>query len=197
MKKQFIFLLTLLYSVVLFGQDYEDLYLLEADSTWLKEVIKFPLGFAQEINFQGYEDLRFAKNWSKPEGEEFFTYAFVWNINLTKTPTVEIIESNMKLYYDGLMSAVNKEKDFVVPKTEVEFNQIKNNSKLLAFVGEINVHDSFFTRKIITLNVTVETTYCEEQNKYIMLFRISTVNFENKIWDKLNAIKLVDNYCEK
>ena len=195
--KQLITVIALLHSVVLFSQEHEDLYILEADSTWLKEVIKFPLGFAQEINYEGYEDLRFAKYWSKPEGSEFFTYVFVWNINLVEAPSVEMIETNMKLYYDGLMKAVNKDKDFDVPKTVVAFDQLENDSKLPKFRGIMKVYDSFFTKKIINLNVTVETIYCKEQKKYVLLFRVSTLDFKDAVWNKLNTVKLVDSHCDK
>ena len=192
--KYIIITIALLYSIVLFGQEKEELYILEADSTWLKEIIKFPLGFAQDINYEGYEDLRFAKDWRNAEGSEFFTYAFVWNVNLTEVPTVDMIETNMKLYYDGLMGAVNSDKDFVVPETIVAFHQLDSESKLLCFRGEIQTYDSFSSKKVINLNVSVETTYCKDQGKYLMLFRVSALDFENVIWDTLNSIKLSENY---
>ncbi|BAO77311.1 hypothetical protein [Winogradskyella sp. PG-2] len=197
MMKHIIIIITLFYTVVLFGQEHEELYMLNADSTWLKEVIKFPLSFAQDINYEGYEDLRFAKNWSKPEGTEFFTYAFVWNINLKDMPTIEMIETNMKLYYDGLMEAVNKERGFVVPKTQVEFKKLENKSESPGFRGKMKVHDSFFTREIIDLYVTIETSYCSEQDKYLMFFRISSLDFKNEIWNELNTISLASDICNK
>ncbi|WP_299113643.1 hypothetical protein [uncultured Winogradskyella sp.] len=195
--KQLIIIIALLHSVVLLSQENENLYILKADSTWLKEVIKFPLEFAEDIDFEGYEDLRFAKNWSNPESSEFFTYAFVWNVNLSSSPTLELVTTNMKLYYDGLMTAVNKDKNFEIPKTIVDFQEIKETSELPVFNGEMKVYDAFFTKDIIELNVTVKITYCKEQNKYVLLFRISTLDYQNKIWNKLNAIKLADNHCEK
>jgi hypothetical protein len=155
------------------------------------------LSFAQEIEYEGYEDLRFAKNWSKPEGKEFFTYAFVWNINLNERPSVAMIETNMKLYYDGLMSTINKEKDFIIPKTKVEFNQLESDIDSPIFEGKIQVHDSFFTKKTIELNITVETSYCKNQDKYLMLFRVSTLDFEHVIWDELNNVSLASDICEK
>lgn len=197
MMKYIITTIAFLYSMLFFGQEHENLYVLEADSTWLKEIIKFPLSFAQDINYEGYEDLRFAKNWSKPEGTEFFTYAYVWNINLKEAPTVAMIETNMKLYYDGLMGAVNKEKDFIVPKTKVEFNELESDSELPEFKGKMQVHDSFFTRKTIELNVLVKTTYCKDQEKYLMLFRVSTLDFDDAIWNQLNAVSLTLDVCEK
>ncbi|EDP70821.1 hypothetical protein FBALC1_08678 [Flavobacteriales bacterium ALC-1] len=186
----------LLYSVVVFAQDEKGLDILEADSTWLKEIIKFPLSFAQDINYKGYEDLRFAKNWSKPEGSEFFTYAFVWNINLTEMPTKIMLEANMKLYYDGLMTAVNKDANLAVPESIMNFKEkATTNKSLPAFTGEMKVYDSFFTKKVITLFADVETIYCKAQNKYLILFRVSSLDFENSIWKKLLNVTLIKNAC--
>lgn len=197
MKKEITIAMLLLCSVLAFAQDEKDLDILEADSTWLKEIIKFPLSFAQDINYKGYEDLRFAKDWSKPEGSEFFTYAFVWNINLIEMPTINMLEDNMKLYYDGLMAAVNKDENFTIPESVIHFSKKENiNKKLPYFIGEMKVYDSFFTKKIITLFANVETIYCKEQNKYLMLFRISSLNFENSIWKKLQDVTLIETACE-
>ena len=197
MKKQLLLLIfTIGLSINTYAQENEELHILEADSTWLKEIIKFPLGFAQDINYIGYEDLRFAEDWSNFEGLEFFTYAFVWNINLTDVPTVSMIETNMKLYYDGLMTAVNKDNDFTIPNTIVDFNQIENNSEMFVFKGIIQVYDSFFTKEVISLYVDIETTYCKDQNKYLMLFKVSTLSFENIIWEKLQDVTLSLNACE-
>ncbi|MBC3846378.1 hypothetical protein H8K90_08305 [Winogradskyella echinorum] len=197
MKNIIIIVMLLLHSVVAFSQDENRLEILEADSTWLKEIIKFPLSFAEDIKYKGYEDLRFAKNWSQPEGTEFFTYAFVWNINLSDKPTVEMIESNTKLYYDGLMSAVNKDKDLTIPKSVTTFNLIDDiDEKLPFFSGEMKVYDSFFTKKVITLFARVESIYCEKQNKYLLLFRVSSLEFNKDIWNVLNNITLSGDACE-
>jgi hypothetical protein len=194
-KKTITILTLILFSNVTFSQDEKDLDILVADSTWLKEIIKFPLNFAPEIDYQGYEDLRFAKNWSKPEGTEFWTYAFVWNINLNSPPNKEILESNLKLYYDGLMTAVNKDKDFTIPNSIVKIDEVKD--KVLNFRGTMQIYDSFFTEEVVNLNIDIETTFCEEQNKYVMLFRVSSLDFENSIWRTLKDVKLIKNHCEK
>ncbi|WP_339614636.1 hypothetical protein [uncultured Winogradskyella sp.] len=180
-----------------FAQENEEMYLLESDNTWLKEIIKFPFGFAQDIDFEGYEDLRFAKDWSKPNSSEFFTYAFVWNINLKKIPTIDIVTSNIKLYYDGLMAAVNKDSEFTVPKTIVKFSLNKKKSELPGFRGVMQIYDSFFTEKVIDLYVTVVTLYCETRKDYLLFFKVSSKSYENEVWKKLNTVKLKANYCKR
>ncbi len=197
MKKQLLlFVLTIGLCINAYAQENEELDILEADSTWLKEIIKFPFGFAPEINLKGYEDLRFAKDWSKPERQEFFTYAFVWNTNLTEAPTVNMLESNMRLYYDGLMTAVNKDKDFTIPKSTILFVKSEENNDEARFVGKMKVYDSFFTKKTITLHVKVDSFYCESQKRYLVFFRVSSKAFENSIWDKLKTVKLSSDACD-
>jgi len=197
MKKQLLlFVFTIVLCINAYAQENEELYILEADSTWLKEIIKFPFGFAPEINLKGYEDLRFAKDWSKPEGQEFFTYAFAWNTNLTEAPTVHMLETNMRLYYDGLMTAVNKDKGFTIPRSTILFVKSDENNEEPRFVGEMKVYDSFFTKKTITLHVKVDTFYCEAQKRYLVFFKVSSKAFEHSIWNKLKTVKLNLEACE-
>ncbi|WP_439152376.1 hypothetical protein [Winogradskyella sp.] len=51
--KKIITVLIVALSVINTSIAQEELHILEADSSWLKEIITLPLGFAQEINFEG------------------------------------------------------------------------------------------------------------------------------------------------
>ncbi|WP_299525380.1 hypothetical protein [Winogradskyella sp.] len=195
MKQLFAFLV-LLYSIASFAQDHNELEILEADSTWTKEFIKFPLSFAPDIDYEGYEDIRFAQNWKKPSSSEFFTYAFVWNINLEEVPTVEMLNEYMALYYDGLMTLVNKDKDVIVPHSKIQFEKENNNAELSIFKGQMDVYDAFFTQEVISLYAKVEAYYCKNQHKYVLLFRIATKSFDDAVWEKLKKVKLVANFCK-
>lgn len=196
MKKLIILSIYTCYVLIGFAQEKSDLYILEADSTWLKEVIKFPLGFAPEINYNGYEDLRFAKDWRNADGNEFFTYAFVWNVNLKEIPSSEDLKYQMTLYYDGLMTAVNKDKDFDVPDTQIKIEKVTNEINSSRFLAEIKVYDAFVTKKTITLFATVEPIFCHKSSDFLLLFRVSTLNYTSEIWKDLNAVKLKEGYCE-
>ena len=69
-------LLFLINAVDFYGQEHETV--LGAPENWQSEIIPFPLGFAQEIDLVGFEDLRFAPGWNDPNSQEFWTYMFVW-----------------------------------------------------------------------------------------------------------------------
>ncbi|MFT5847755.1 hypothetical protein [Psychroserpens sp.] len=126
MKNKIFIILGLLCAILTFGQEKKQLGVLESDTTWLKEIIKFPINFATEIKYtEGYEDLRFAKKWRATEHEDFWSYMFAWHIKTNKKQTVETLETDIKLYYDGLMGAVNKKKAYHIPETTVLFIKTK------------------------------------------------------------------------
>jgi hypothetical protein len=61
------------FSIVAFGQQKEEISLIQADSTWGREIIQLPFWFAPEINYTGHEDIRFAKGWEDINSVGFWT----------------------------------------------------------------------------------------------------------------------------
>jgi hypothetical protein len=49
----------ILLSSELFEEEKSNFNLLETDSTWNQEIFHFPISFAPEIKFEGFEDARF------------------------------------------------------------------------------------------------------------------------------------------
>ena len=103
MKNTIIIVALLLTSISLFSQKEEEaFYLFAEDSTWGVEIFHFPLGFAREIPYEGIEDARFPKGWSNPDSSTFWSYAFVWSINLNEELTEKMLEDNLKLYFSNV-----------------------------------------------------------------------------------------------
>ena len=65
MKNNILIYLLLLTPLSLFGQEDQSPSLLETDTTWSKEIFHLPINFAKDINYEGIEDARFPKGWSK------------------------------------------------------------------------------------------------------------------------------------
>lgn len=112
---------------------------------------------------------------------------FAWHINRNEQRTASLLEKNIKFYYDGIMKAVNKKKDFEVPETTVLFIKTENN-KDTDFIGKLYVYDSFTSEAIMTLNVRVKTHYCEETESSTILFKLSPQGFEHEIWKRFNEV---------
>jgi len=191
--KYFSIILLLFFNITLFAQGEQHLEVFETDSTWIKEIIEFPIGFAQEIKYEGFEDLRFPEGWSKEDSPNFWSYVWAWSINDTEEVTTNDLEKNIQYYFDGLLGLdFYKIDDKPLRKTNAVFIK-KTESQ---FVGKVKTHDTRYTKKPMTLNVTVETFYCEQENRTIIHFRFSPKPFENTVWDTLAEVKLKSDVCK-
>jgi len=196
MKKSIFIIICLISSTVTFSQEEKSLGVFESDTTWLTEIIKFPINFAPEIKYEGYEDLRFAKKWRDQTHEDFWCYMFAWHINSHEKQSVDILETNIKLYYDGLMAAVNKKKDFKVPGTTVLFIKTDDKNNDIDYIGKIYVYDSFTTEDMITLHVRVKEYHCNDNKSSTIVFSLSPQNFNHTIWERFKKVKLKADICD-
>ncbi|MCK0110169.1 hypothetical protein MWU58_12750 [Flavobacteriaceae bacterium S0825] len=193
MKKHIVTILLLFFCILSYSQEEESLEVFTTDSTWIKEIIKFPINFAQDINYEGFEDLRFPQGWSNQESPNFWSYVWAWNINGIEKPSESDLEKNVQLYFDGLLGLdFYKINDVKTPKTNAVFIK-KGNTQ---YVGKVKTIDTRYTKLPMTLNVLVEYYYCEIQKKTIMVFRYSPKPFDNAVWYKLNEVKLRADACE-
>jgi hypothetical protein len=193
--KKLVLIVFLMFSVFSFTQKKETINLIKADSTWGKEIIKVPFWFAPKINYNGYEDIRFAKGWEDIESDGFWVLAFAWDINLKTKPTTKFFEKNLKLYYDGLMKVVNEDEKITIPKTKARFKERKSKKGTTFFTGIVKTYDAFTTKKVIKLYVKIESIYCEKTKNYLPLFKFSPKKFKHKTWKNLNNIKFQNQIC--
>lgn len=194
MKKIIILLISLFcFSIASNCQEDEQKGVFIIDSTWIKEIIQFPIGFAQDIKYEGYEDLRFPEGWSKKESPNFWSYVWAWNINNIEDVTTNDLEKNIQYYFDGLLGLdFYKIDDKPLRKTNAVFIK-KNESE---FIGKVKTHDTRYTKKPMTLNVIVKTYHCKEESKTIIHFKFSPKPFDNKVWDTLAEVKLKSDFCK-
>ncbi len=194
--KNMITLFIVCYSTIMIGQKKEYVRVLEADSTWSKEIFPFPIHFAPEINFEGYEDAQFPIGWGKPESPEFWSYLFAWNINHSGKFSEQELETNLTYYFDGLMKVVNDDKELTVPPSTVLILKVDRITHGSDYLGKVRVYDAFRTKEMITLQLRVDVHPCENQDKSIVVFRFSPKGFDDDIWKLLQEVTLKPNSCE-
>jgi len=170
MKKNVFIILLLLFCILSYSQEEEkeNLEVFATDSTWITEIIKFPIGFAQDIKYEGFEDLRFPQGWSKQESQNFWSYVWAWSIHNKETFTVSEIEKNIQFYFDGLLGL-----DFykIDGKLQQKTNAVFIEKSTSQFIGKVKTVDTRYTKKPMTLHVQAESHYCEQTNKAIIVFR--------------------------
>ena len=194
--KSILNILAFCFSIVLMGQEEERPDIIQLDSTWGKELFTFPLGFARDIHYQGFEEARFPKGWNDTGSPFFWTYTFAWSIKHETLLTAQELEVDMQYYFDGVMSIdLERKTDSTIAYTSALFlekEKIMNHSKL---VGKIKTWDHFTTKRPISLYVKVDQFYCEAQKETLLLFRFSPKEFDDEIWNIMSAITLHKDTC--
>lgn len=161
---------------------------------WGKEIFHFPIHFAPEIPYEGVEEVVFPKNWIKPDSTDFWSYVFVWAIENETAVTVEELEANLELYFDGLNDDVSED-EMIYTSAHFETNSDPKDS--VTFTGKVKLFDHFATNEELNLNARIYSSYCEENQKLILLFRFSPLDFDQPIWDKLRTVGVRETVCEE
>ena len=100
------------------GQGNEPL-LLKSPRDWKFERIDFPPGFAPDLDYKGFEELRFGPGMFDKKAEFYFSYVFAIVLKNTGSSEVDLIDFLYK-YYKGLITVVAQQK-----KMSVDLSQIK------------------------------------------------------------------------
>lgn len=189
--KPLCFLLALIFSnTFVSGQEVKTI--LSAPNDWNSEIIPFPLGFAPEINFNGFEDIRFAPGWSDTNSEQFWTYHFTWYIDKKESMTEELLTKTFNLYFDGLMKVVLKEQSGDNKVTEIDNTFCLFIKSDEGFTGKVRIFDAFFSKEYIILNIKVRESICSESNKQMISFNLSPKAFENDVWGIFQQVKIIE-----
>ena len=196
MKHLLIATLILFQASMLLAQDKKAINLLDVDDTWRKETLFFPFPFARGIELEGKIDVRFSSGWSDQKSPLFWSYAIGWDITRKEKFTEAELEQIMVSYLGGLMKAVNRDRDFIVPEAIAVFVEVPTENETIAYKGKVRMHDSFFSKEIIVLNVVGELAFCEQDGRSKLLFKLSPQDLDHETWEYLNQAKFRQEACE-
>lgn len=170
--------------------------ILEMEETWGMEIFHFPLRFAKEINYTGIEEARFPpKGWADTTSNYFWTYLFAWEINIDSELTVEELEADLILYYDGLMNSMDRDETIDSNITTAAL-QKQNTVNGTQFIGKVKTFDAFTTHQSIVLNIIIDYNYCKQEKTTQLLFMLSPEPFESDVWTELKTAKFRKEICK-
>jgi hypothetical protein len=186
------------YTAVLHGQEiknefdghkWEAPYLLPLPKDWGVERFLIPISFAPQISYKGVEDIRFAPGWAKVNSAEYWSYAFLWYLDGKVELNAEVLGSNLKNYYTGLIaingSKIPKEK--IIP-VETSFKEIKKDrGDLKCYTGTIKMTD-YMQQMPMVLNCKVHLKACAGDNKTFVFFELSPQPLHHNIWLSLDNL---------
>ena len=186
--RSLVLLICVLFSYFPKAQD-KTVELLKAPEDWRKEQLQLPLSFAPELDYEGIEDVRFAKGWSDKASEEFWTYTFVWYLDEYTTQKSSEYETSLALYFDGLLKRISKGKNirekFIPTQAKIHYSEEDST-----FLGQVTIFDAFFTEKTITLYLKINEDYCKTKKKHLVYFRFSPHNYSHQLWNTMQGINV-------
>lgn len=143
--------------------------ILKYPKEWRLEKVKFPLDFAKEITWKGFEELRFSPGMFDRSSENYFTYYFAVQVEDAIEVTEKEVQSFLNTYYRGLCKAVNSKEKFNIDYKKIQATTTKLEDCLLA--GSINFYDSFTNGKETVLKMLI-TFKKNTENKVMLLVSV-------------------------
>ena len=170
---------------------YSPQYHLSFPDGWDVERFPVPIDFAPQIPYKGVEDIRFAPGWGDKNSEEYWSYAFLWWLEINTKVSAAALQENLKAYYSGLVARNISRRNIPADKlvtTVANIKKIKTDTRdLETYSGTINMLD-YMTQSPMILNVFIHVKSCPVQNHTALFFEISPKPFSHLIWQKLNQL---------
>ncbi|MCH9034286.1 MAG: hypothetical protein IID42_07255 [Planctomycetes bacterium] len=86
---------------------------------WRFERIDFPLPFAPELKYDGFEELRFAPGMFNAKSDTYFTYIFAMKLTSKAVLDAPGLKSLLETYFRGLCKAVSEGTDFKIDGSKI------------------------------------------------------------------------------
>jgi hypothetical protein len=185
---------TLLLLILLFliktGYSQQAAYTFPLPQNWGTEKINFPIDFAPKIALKGVEELRFTPGWGDSKSEEYWSYAFLWFVEGKPSFNVDILQSYLTQYFNGLYISNLKNKTAPLPSNFTQA-QVKKVTTLPndqeTYEGAIATLN-FLTGQAINFNACIHIRNFDNIKRTAVLYEISPLAFGQSAWASLDAV---------
>ena len=167
-------------------------YLLKEPAGWEFERFDLPPVFAPGFPFKGIEELRFSPGMFKKDSVDYFTYAFVAQLDNTVAVSQDDIQNYLLLYYKGLCSSTAKDRKLTVDITKITVSIARNKTVAaneMIYHGQAGVFGVFADGAPVQLNTQIKVFNNAEAKKTYLLFLVSPQKRDHVLWKKLYGIQ--------
>jgi len=165
-----------------------------AAKDWQQEVIIFPIDFAPDIRYKGFEDLHFAPHWGDAGSPEKWAYTYVWYLDDLYHFNEKVLQQNLVSYYSGLTRrrAVADKDDMknYFPATATVKKTGTVDGDIATYAASVHLYDAQVTKKPGDIYILAHLKACSDNNKTVLLFEVAGYPPGAPIWttlDKINA----------
>jgi pimeloyl-ACP methyl ester carboxylesterase len=167
-------------------------YVYPAPQGWENETILFPIDFAPELPYKGFEELRFAPGWGDPKSGEKWAYTLLWWLDGSHSFDEKIVKHNLENYFTGLTKqrAVTSKLDpasFTPAMAQVQKVKTMPGDKE-TYTAVADIFDAQVTQKPGKLFLKIHIKACEEKGRSIVLLEVAASPYAQPVWQQLDKI---------
>lgn len=173
------------------GQDAKSEFL-KSPANWEFERFALPPSFATNFPYKGVEELRFAPGMFNKDSSNYFSYAFVAQLENTSSITQEQVRNYLLSYFKGLCVATAKDRKLSIDSSaiNVSIQPKKGNSKSETIYNVVlNVFGVFADGAPIELNAEIKLLHDVKALKTYLVFIASPQQKTAAIWKELYSIQ--------
>ena len=166
--------------------------ILTGPADWRYEYIPFPLDFAPDLPYTGFEELRFAPGMFDTLAADYFTYTFAISLTNQQPLSGKELSGFLTSYYKGLYAAVADAKKLLADTGAIAVSIQSTTgtpTTTQAFAIEVLWVDAFTNNKPVRLHMQLEQHHNPKTNSCQLLALVSPQAPGTAIWERLRAIQ--------
>ncbi|HEY2727878.1 MAG TPA: hypothetical protein VGI61_11930 [Parafilimonas sp.] len=191
MKKSILLIcIGIIFSCVLNAQQ-QTPQLLKQPANWQFERFTLPPQFAPNIPYKGAEELRFSPGMFIKDSANYFTYAFVADLDNINSISQDDIKNYLLNYFKGLCSNTAKQRNLSIDtsKITVDIEKEKSIKDNIFYNTTLNIFGVFADGAPVTLNMEIKVIDDKAASKIYLVFIASPLDKSDKVWTELHSIQ--------
>jgi len=180
----------ILISNALFAQN-QTAQLLKQPANWQFERFALPPEFAPNIPYKGVEELRFSPGMFIKDSSNYFTYAFVVELDNINSISRDDIKNYLLDYFKGLCGNTAKQRNLSIDTSKITVSVDKDEStgKDVHYNATLGIFGVFADGAPVRLNMEIKVMNDKPTSKIYLVFIASPLNKTDKVWVTLHSIQ--------
>jgi hypothetical protein len=167
---------------------------LKEPSTWSFERFPLPPVFSPDFPYKGVEELRFSPGMFNKDSSDYFSYAFVAQLDNTTAIMQSEIKNYLLTYFKGLCASTAKERNLSIDTSQISVSIEKKNNVPpgeTIYNALLNVFGVFADGAPVTLNAEIKVLNNTNTRNSYLVFIASPHKKTDDIWKQLYKIQSV------
>ena len=156
----------------------------EAPPGWRFERLDFPLSFAPELTYDGFEELYFAPGMFEPDSDSYFSYVLAMRLEEDVAVDEELLTQLLETYYRGLCRALGEGRQLERDPAAVVAT-VHHDGRV--FVSSVEMVDPFVTGEALDLRLELSVRAGARHTELLAL--ASPLPLDAPIWNELRGVQ--------